>query len=112
MRGCGGTSRLDRAQLAYDVLAGSMNPENDAAGETFCLARAWRFKRLRMRAEPHFDDAVEAEALVDSASDGFYFGQLGHLIILVDRGMRTGFRKRASLKRLPRGLKPNSVWSD
>jgi hypothetical protein len=35
-----------------------------------------------MRAEPHFDDAVHAQALVNTAGDGFNFGQLGHRFIL------------------------------
>ena len=56
------------------MLAGSMNTENDAASEAFCLARAWRFEGLRERAEPRFDDTVETKSLVDSAGDGFYFG--------------------------------------
>jgi hypothetical protein len=55
-----------------------MNAENDAAGEALCLVRARSFEGLGMRAEPRFDDAVKAQTLVDSASDGFYFGQFGH----------------------------------
>jgi hypothetical protein len=82
LRGCGAYWWGFGAQFADDVLAGSMDPENDAAGEAFCLARAGSFERLGVRTEPHIHDPIKAQALVDSTGDGFNFGQFGHRFIL------------------------------
>ncbi len=71
---CGGIRRRDLAELADDVLTGAMNRQDYAAGKAFCLARARSFEGLRVRAEPRIDDAVEAQALIDTAGDGLHFG--------------------------------------
>jgi hypothetical protein len=84
LRGSGGVLGRNWAQLEDDVLAGSVNPENDAASQALCLTGARSFKGLCMRAEPRIDDAIQAQALVNSAGDGFNFGQFGHWSILLE----------------------------
>jgi len=66
------------------VLASTVYVENYAAFETFGEQRRGSLERLRVAAEPGFDDAVAADTGVDAACDGLYFRQLGHRFIVED----------------------------
>jgi hypothetical protein len=77
------------AQLKNNVLAGAMDGKDGAISEPAGLLRRRRLKRLRIRTEPRFDDAIAAHAIVNTARDGFHFGQFGHrLIVEVREGHR------------------------
>ncbi len=70
------------SQLANDVLSRAMNGQERAAFEALGLARRRRFEGLAMPAEPGFNDAVAAQALVHSAGDRLDLRQLGHPFIV------------------------------
>src|SRR3954447_25228936 len=72
-----------RAQLAYDVLSGAVDSEDDTVCESAGLARRRIFEGLAMGCEPGLNDAVAAYADVHAASDRLHLGQFRHGLILV-----------------------------
>lgn len=70
------------SKIADDVLADSSDGQKICAGESILLLPGRAFHRFRIAAEPGADDLGVAHALVDTAGDGFDFGQFGHTMIV------------------------------
>ena len=79
---CGGLTFGLSGEANDDVFADALDVEDGAIFEAFGLERRPGFEGLFVGAEPGFDDAVAAQALVDAASDCFYFRQLRHSVIV------------------------------
>lgn len=63
--------RIGGAKFAYDVLAGAVNREKNAAFEALCLPGGRSFEGLWMGSEPDRKNAVAADPLIDAAGDCF-----------------------------------------
>jgi hypothetical protein len=64
------------------VLARAVHGQNRAPRKPFRLARRRVFEGLRAVAKPHLDDAIAAQAPVDTARDRFHLGQFRHRSIV------------------------------
>ena len=72
------------SQIANNMLAGTAHPDEDSPRKPCHLTGRRRLEGFPMPAEPDFDDAVAANALVDAAGNGFYLRQFRHRSIVGD----------------------------
>jgi hypothetical protein len=69
-------------QFADDVLSRAMDGEDRASFQAFGLACWQSFEGIAVTAEDNLDDAVAADAIMDSAGDGLDLWQLRHWAIV------------------------------
>ena len=65
-------------QIDDDGFAYSVDAVDAAVGQGFDDLIGWGFEGLRLVAGPDGSDGLAVGAVVDSVSDGLYFGELRH----------------------------------
>ena len=71
-------------QIEHNVLARAMHPDDPLALERRGDDAGGRLERLFPRTDPDRFDGVSGGALIETADDGFNFGEFGHAVRIQD----------------------------
>ena len=94
-----GLGLVGTADIGDDGFADAADAADFAVGEGFGELGFGGFEGLGLAAGPDAKDALTADAGVDSVSDGFYFGELGHSLRILPEGEgEVGRDRRAKAK--------------